>query len=172
MGKPIPNENILELIKKVKPLLDQCDIPYWLGRGVARDLMVNKELKGDHSDLDFHVLAKDKEILKQKMMPIFSGEGYLSEPKEEDYKLAFKKPANHPTYYIEFPYIFNDEENPAMAYHLSCGKKRYCPKKCFNLSKIETIKINGTEVRIPALPEKYFSGIYSDQNWKNECIKY
>lgn len=164
----IPNENIIFLTNKVKPLLDECRIPYWLGRGIVADILVNGEIKCKHSDVDFHIMAKDSTILKEKLIPEFEKEGdYITEDRK--YKLAFYKPANNPSYYVEFPYIFEDENDSKVVYHESCGKKYYCLKECFNLEKVEKIKINEIEFRIPTPTEQYLRDIYNDDNWR---VKY
>ncbi len=169
MGNKIPNKNILELIDKVMPLLKESGIPYWLGRGVLGDYLVNGELKCKHSDVDFHIWEKDKEILKQKIIPKFKGDGFDA-ISNETYKLAFRKPIDKPEYFLEFMYIFEDT-NPEIVYHETYGEKRRCPKQCFSKAENKTIKINNHEIPIPSCMEEYFSQIYNDKEWRKRYIK-
>jgi hypothetical protein len=76
MSGPIPNENILRLIEKVVPLLNESGVEYWIGRGVLGDFLVNGKLKCQHSDVDFHIWEKDKEILKHKLIAEFKNDGF------------------------------------------------------------------------------------------------
>jgi len=159
----IKNKNVLSIIKKVKQILDTSNISYWLGRGVLGDLLVNKELKCKHSDVDFHILNEDRETLRSKLLPEFKNEYEID---DKDYKLAFYKPIKNPEFYFEFPYIFNDPVNSNQVYHISCEKNRYCPKECFDIKKFNYIEIENIKVRIPTLTEEYFKNIYDGQ-WKN-----
>lgn len=159
---PIPSENISYLIKKVKPLLNECEIPYWLGRGVLRNFYINKKIGDQQSDLDFHVWIEDSHILKQVLIPIFKKENFSVDDKE--YKLAFYRPHGNHEFFIEFMYLFREEENPEIVYHARAGtNKRYCPKACFS-SEVELINIGDIGIRIPNFVEQYLRGIYG-KNW-------
>ena len=167
MHKDIPNENIKLSLQKVASLLRDGNISYWLGRGVLKDLLINREIKLSHGDLDLHILAEDKDALRKYLIPILEKEGYSVENAE--HKLALRKPYRDPEFYVEFPYIFQDEENPDFVYHIANGRRERCKKDCFVDTKEESIEIGGKKIRIPNHPELYLEGVYGE-NWKNEHL--
>lgn len=163
----ISSKNILFLIQKAIPILDECGIPFWLGRGVLRNFYINNEIGEENSDVDFHVWDRDKKILTKAFAPIFEKEGYKKD--DPSYKLAFRKPDKNPEYYLEFMYLFCDKENPNIIYHERVGdNKRYCPKICFSAQIRKFIEIKRNKIRVPAFTEQYLRGAYGE-NWiKND----
>lgn len=168
MHKNIPNENFVSLAHKINSLLKDRSFSYWLGRGMLRDFVANGNLKFQHGDLDFHVLAEDRDILRKYLIPILEKEGYSIEDK--DYKLAFRKPFRNPDFYVEFPYIFQDEKNREFVYHIANGKKEVCKKECFFGDEGEFIELDGEKIRVPNNPEAYLEGVYG-KNWHYEHLR-
>jgi hypothetical protein len=166
MGKSIPNENIFELIKKVKPLLDKYGVSYWLGRGVLGDFLANNTIKCKHSDVDFHIWGKDKEILKNILIPEFVKDNY--DPIDRGHKLAFRKPIDEPKYFLEFMYLFPCEDDSRLVYHTANGKKCYCPATCFSEKENNFIEISNNKIRIPNNIEDYFRMVYEKDNWRDK----
>lgn len=158
----ISKNNIIYLLNKVVPLLKELNISWWLGRGVLRHFHLTREVGDKNSDLDFHIWDKDKQILREKLIPIFSTEGYTTH--EPWYKLAFFKPSTDHEFFIEFMFLFEYADSPGLVYHSRDKDKKYAPKVCFSNYKI--IEIENIKLRIPVSVEQYFLGAYGP-NWKN-----
>lgn len=134
----ISRNNILYLWKKATSLLGELNISWWLGRGVLRNFYLTKEIGDKNSDLDFHIWSEDKRILKAKLEPVFSSEGY--QVQDPDYKIAFYKPPEKHEFFVEFMLLIEDPSNPEFVYHARRNDKKYAPKVCF--SGYETIQID------------------------------
>lgn len=158
----ISRNNILYLLNKVVPLLEELGIHWWLGRGVLRNFYLTNDIGDKNSDLDFHIWDKDKQALKEKLMPIFTKEEYKIQ--EPWYKLAFYKPPEDHEFFVEFMLLFEDRNYPEVVYHSRNSDNKYAPKNCF--SGYENIQINDIRVKIPINVDQYFLGTYGP-NWRN-----
>lgn len=161
----IKRENILYVLNKVVPLLEELGIDWWLGRGVLRNFYLTKEVGDQNSDLDFHIWSGDKQNLKEKLEPIFSEKGYQVHAPE--YKIAFYKPPTEHEFFVEFMLLFEDPDNSKLVYHARRNDKKYAPKSCF--SGYDIIQIENIKTRIPVKVESYFLGTYGP-NWKNNSL--
>ena len=163
----ISRNNILFLLNKVVPLLEELGIQWWLGRGVLRNFYLTGKVGDKNSDLDFHIWDRNKQILREKLEPIFSSEGYTMD--DFWYKIAFYKPklpAQH-EFFVEFMLLFEDSNNQGLVYHSRDKEKKYARESCF--SNYDTIQINDTNVKIPVNVELYFLGTYGP-NWKDNSL--
>lgn len=162
----ISRNNILYLLSKVVPLLEELGIHWWLGRGVLRNFYLTKEIGDKNSDLDFHIWVKDKPILRERLVPIFSNEGYTID--EQVYKIAFYKPqGNSHDFFVEFMFLFDDPNDPEIVYHSRNNGNKYAPKSCF--SGYDVIQVENIRTRIPVKVDEYLLGTYGP-NWKNNDL--
>src|SRR6185369_10023998 len=118
-----PASNISALLHQIIPLLEELGVNFWLGRGVLRHWILQKEIGDKQSDLDFHIWEKDKDILKRLVKSFagynFSTKHYKSTLTNRDEKLQ-----------VEFMYLWNYSANPNLVYHERRNGKFYFPADC------------------------------------------
>lgn len=155
MNGRLNETDIKKLLEMVKPLLDNLQIDYWLGRGVLKQVYLTGEVGNMQSDLDIHIWAEDRNKVKQKLGPILAKFNF-NENNNEQYKLAYTDGKNH--WVIEFVLLFQDGD---IVYHTKRnGVHLECPKKCFDATN-EKIEVAGVQINAPAFIEDYIKGIYN-----------
>lgn len=153
------NENdIKQLVLIVKPQLENLQIDYWLGRGVLRQQYLTGQVGDKQSDLDIHIWAKDREVVREVLGPIFASLNF-NENNNEPYKLAYANDENHRI--VEFMLLFEDAE---VVYHTRRnGVHIECPKKCFETIDAK-IEIAGIKFNAPAYIDEYLKGVYGSDD--------
>jgi hypothetical protein len=149
--------DIRELLMIVKPALESLKIDYWLGRGVLRQQYLTGSVGDKQSDLDIHIWAMDRSVVKDKFAPILASLGFNIND-NEPYKLAFANDNND--WIIEFMLLFTDEDNSEVVYHTRRnGVHLECPKRCFETTS-NKIEISGIEFNAPNHINEYLFGVY------------
>jgi hypothetical protein len=143
-------EDIMSLLARIVPVLDNKATPYWLTGGVLRDVLLG-DIGGPHGDIDLLIMEHDAPNIKIWMDAALGAVGTLNQA-----KLQYAWDGDS-AYVIEFILLHENPEDVnyyETATTPDMSNKRTFPKAYIGNGELRSVTGLDFPLRIPAQPKE------------------